>query len=201
MDVAVPAALLVNGLRSAGGHRQQCPLAFEIRRERADAAVRAVRGDEQRVEPKELRNFRPVVRQIFVERRARGHAGLLQLDDHQRQAVDETDQIRAAGVERAGDGELADSRKSLFAGCSQSITLNRSGFCPLLLTPSPPRLGEFRQRDRHSRASDAIFLHRLENARSHPASGMDREPSANSPTRFVSQASARVSVAADGRIE
>ena len=32
----------------------------------------------------------------------------------------------------------------------------------------------------------------------YPASGMDREPSANSPTRFVSQASARVSVAADG---
>jgi hypothetical protein len=35
------------------------------------------------------------------------HAGLLQLDDHQRQAVDEADQIRPAGVERAGDAELA----------------------------------------------------------------------------------------------
>ena len=82
-----------------------------IRRERTDAAVRAVRGDEQRVEPKELRNFRLVVRQVLVERRARGHAGLLQLDDHQRQAVDEADQIRAAGVERAGDAELADQQE------------------------------------------------------------------------------------------
>ena len=62
-----------------------------IRRQRSDAAGRAVRGDEQRVEPKELRNFRLVVCQVFVERRARGHAGLLQLDDHPRQAVDEAD--------------------------------------------------------------------------------------------------------------
>jgi hypothetical protein len=42
---------------------------------------------------------------------ARGHAGLLQLDDHQRQAVDEADQIRAAGVERAGDAKLADQQE------------------------------------------------------------------------------------------
>jgi len=41
-----------------------------VRRERADAAVRAVRGDEQRVEPKELRNFRVVARPVLVERRA-----------------------------------------------------------------------------------------------------------------------------------
>ena len=33
------------------------------------------------------------------------------------------------------------SRKSLFAGCSQSITRTRSGFCPPLFTPSPPRPG------------------------------------------------------------
>ena len=52
-----------------------------------------------------------VVRQVLVERRARGHAGLLQLDDHQRQAVDEADQIRPAGVERAGDAELADQQE------------------------------------------------------------------------------------------
>ena len=82
-----------------------------IRRERADAAVRAVRGDEQRVEPEELRNLRLVVRQVLVERCARGHAGLLQLDDHQRQAVDEADQIRPAGVKRAGDAELADQQE------------------------------------------------------------------------------------------
>ena len=82
-----------------------------IRRERADAAVRAVRGDEQRVIPEQRRDLLLVVRQVLVERRARGHAGLLQLDDHQRQAVDEADQIRPAGVERAGDAELADQQE------------------------------------------------------------------------------------------
>jgi len=41
------------------------------------------------------------------------NAGLLELDDHQRQAVDETDQIRAAGVERAGDAKLADQQKNI----------------------------------------------------------------------------------------
>ena len=66
---------------SASRYRPQ-PLEepLPIRRERTDAAVRTVRGDEQRVEPKKLRNFRLVVRQVLVERRARGHAGLLQLD-------------------------------------------------------------------------------------------------------------------------
>ena len=44
-----------------------------------------------------LRMF--VARQVFVERRVRGHAGLLQLDDHQRQAVDEAQQIRPVGVQ------------------------------------------------------------------------------------------------------
>ena len=51
------------------------------------------------------------MRQVFVERRAGGHAGLFQLNDHQRQAVDEADQIRAAGIECAGDAELADKQE------------------------------------------------------------------------------------------
>ncbi len=55
---------------------------------------------EQRVEPEERRNLALVVREVLVERRARRHAGLLQLDHHQRQAVDEADEIRPAGVER-----------------------------------------------------------------------------------------------------
>ena len=42
---------------------------------------------------------------------SRRHAGLLQLDDHQRQAVDEADQIGPAGVERPGDAELADQQE------------------------------------------------------------------------------------------
>ena len=53
----------------------------------------------------------PVMRQDFVERRARGHARVLQLDDQQRQGVEEADQIRPAGVERAGDAELADRQE------------------------------------------------------------------------------------------
>ena len=52
-----------------------------------------------------------VARQVFVERRARGNARLLQLDDHERQAVDEANQIRATGVERARDAELADQQE------------------------------------------------------------------------------------------
>ena len=51
------------------------------------------------------------MRQVLVERRARGHAGLLQLDDHQRQAIDKACQIRAAGAESTGDAELADERE------------------------------------------------------------------------------------------
>ena len=39
-----------------------------------------------------------IVRQVLVERRVREHAELLQLDDRQRRAVDETNQIRPACV-------------------------------------------------------------------------------------------------------
>ena len=61
--------------------------------------------------PEQRRNLLLVVGQVLVEGRARGHAGLLELDHHQRQAVDEADQIRPAGVERAGDAELADQQE------------------------------------------------------------------------------------------
>ena len=69
-----------------------------IRRERADAVVRAVQGNQQQVEPEQRRDLLLAVRQVFVERRARGHAELFQLDDHQREIVDEADHIRPAGV-------------------------------------------------------------------------------------------------------
>jgi len=69
-------------------------------------------GEGSRVSVVTGRNLRLVVRQVLVERRARGHAGLLQFDDHQRQAVDEAHQIRAAGVERARDAELADQQET-----------------------------------------------------------------------------------------
>jgi hypothetical protein len=72
-----------------------------------------------------------VVRQVLVERRGRGHAGLLQLDDHQRQAVDEADrgeselrssvsstiEIRHPSFPlRAGDAELADQQEIIRGG-------------------------------------------------------------------------------------
>ena len=63
-----------------------------IRRERASVIVCAVRGDEQRVELEQRRDgvLRMLVaRQVLLERHARGHARPLQLDDHQRPAVDE----------------------------------------------------------------------------------------------------------------
>ena len=72
-----------------------------------------------------------VARQIFVERRARGNTRLLQLDYHERQTVDEANQIRAAGVERAGEAELANEQEIIRSPrCSQSITRRRSVFCP-----------------------------------------------------------------------
>ena len=68
----------------------------------------------------------PVMRQDFVERRARGHARVLQLDGHQRQAVDEADQIRPTGVERARDNELrSGSNQSLVKVNTMSVTKRR----------------------------------------------------------------------------
>ena len=91
-----------------------------VGRERADAAVGAVRGDEQRVEPEQRGNLLLVAREVLVERRARRHAGLLQLDHHPGQAVDEADQVGPAGVERAGDAELADQQEVVVARASPS---------------------------------------------------------------------------------
>jgi hypothetical protein len=48
---------------------------------------------------------------FLVEGGARRHAGLLQLDHHPRQAIDEADQIGPTGVERAGHGQLADEQE------------------------------------------------------------------------------------------
>jgi hypothetical protein len=64
-----------------------------------------------RIPGRQVSVARPVGSAELVERRACEHAGLLQLDDHQRQAVDEADQVRPAGVERAGDAELADQQE------------------------------------------------------------------------------------------
>ena len=75
-----------------------------------------LRGDEQRVEPEQRRDLLLVVGEVLVEGGARRHAGLLQLDHHQRQAVDEADEVGPAGVERAGDAELADQQEVVVLG-------------------------------------------------------------------------------------
>src|SRR5882724_880485 len=49
---------------------------------------------------------------MFSSDAARGHAGLLQLDDHQAQAVDDADQIAPAAIERTGDAALADQQET-----------------------------------------------------------------------------------------
>jgi len=46
----------------------------------------------------------------FSSNAARGYAGFLQLDVHERQAVDEADQIRTGS---AGDAELADQQETI----------------------------------------------------------------------------------------
>ena len=91
-----------------------------------------VRGDEQRLEPEQRAPLRldrgegrgevsilfPIVSQVLVERRARGHAGLLQLDDHR-----EKSEVRSPKssqfanrnwsfvISTAGDAELADQQE------------------------------------------------------------------------------------------
>ena len=74
-------------------------------------ALGAVAGDQQGVVPEELRDLLRVVGQVLVKGRPRRHSGLLQLDHHPRQAVDEANQIGPAGVEAADDAELADQQK------------------------------------------------------------------------------------------
>jgi hypothetical protein len=47
------------------------------------------------------------VGEVLVEGGPRRHAGLLEFNHHPRQSVDETHQVRSAGVERTGHAELA----------------------------------------------------------------------------------------------
>jgi hypothetical protein len=79
--------------------------------ERADAAVGAVAGDEQRVAPEQRRNLLPVVGEVLVEGGPRRHAGFLEFDHHPRQSIDEADQVGPAGIEHTGHAELADQHE------------------------------------------------------------------------------------------
>jgi len=98
-----------------------------IRRERADVAVRAIRGDEQHVEPEHRRDLQLVMREVLLERRARGHAGLLQFDDYQSRVcgIDEAHQIRPASVECADDADQQEIivRRMLLIDYAQQLCL------------------------------------------------------------------------------
>jgi hypothetical protein len=52
-----------------------------------------------------------VVGEVLVEGGPCSHAGFFQFNHYPGQAIDETDQVGPAGVERAGDAELADQQE------------------------------------------------------------------------------------------
>jgi hypothetical protein len=82
------------------------------------ASTRPVSGAVSRQPPNpvvDLPNFR-------IDPRAGMGLGLLQLDDYHRQTVDESDQIRAARVKRAGVAEQTQSSKPR---CSEGPRHNR----------------------------------------------------------------------------
>ena len=66
-----------------------------------------------------------------------GHAGLLQRDDHQRQPVDETNQIRPGGVERTGDAELAGQPFLVIVSPSDAANTRRLSMFVLMEVPRP----------------------------------------------------------------
>jgi len=74
----------------------------------ADAAFAAVGEHDQGVVPKELRNRFLVVAKIAGVGCLQPGIGRLQLDEHQRNAVDEAYQVGSPGVHLPGHPELAD---------------------------------------------------------------------------------------------
>ena len=75
--------------------------------ERAHLGVRAVGQQDEGVGVEELRDaLAAVVAQVVVEGALQRHGAALQLDEHQRQAVDEADQVAAAAVHVAGHPDL-----------------------------------------------------------------------------------------------
>ena len=67
--------------------------------ERANATGVAIGGDQEGIAPEQLRDGGLVVGEIVIEGNAGRYSGLLELDHHQRQAVDESHQIGPAVVE------------------------------------------------------------------------------------------------------
>ena len=80
--------------------------------QRADARLQPVRHDERRVEGEQRRDLRLVGLQLAERRPERGFpaGGVLQLDDGQRQAVEEQHHVRAPLPPVLHDGELIDGQ-------------------------------------------------------------------------------------------
>ena len=85
-------------------------------RERADLAGAAVGEDDERVVREELRDGGLVVAQVVPERVLQPLVRRLQLDEDQRQAVDEPHQVGAAFVDLAGDPELRGQEEVVAVG-------------------------------------------------------------------------------------
>ena len=92
-----------------------CP-APPISRKRANAAIGAIAGNQQRIAPKQGGYLLLVVAQVFVKRRPRRHARLFKFDDHPRQAIHKTHQIGAAFIHRPRYAELANQQKIVVFG-------------------------------------------------------------------------------------
>ncbi len=85
--------------------------------ERAHLGVRAVAQQDERIGVEELRHaLAAVVAQVVVEGALQRHGWFLQLDEHQRQAVDEGQQVAAAAVHVAGHPHLRGQEELVVRG-------------------------------------------------------------------------------------
>ena len=83
-----------------------------VRRERADAALGAVGGDQERVVPEQLRDAFAVLvaGEVLVERLLAGTPGFFSSTTTSGRPLTKPT-VGAAGVERAGDADLADEQE------------------------------------------------------------------------------------------
>ena len=80
-------------------------------RERANATIGAITGDQQGIEPEELRNLLLVMREVLIKSSPCRDARLLKLNYYPRQAIHKAYQIRATGIKTADHAELTHQQK------------------------------------------------------------------------------------------
>ena len=115
------------------------PLAevLEGRRVAADARVHAVAEHHERVVMKDVGDGVLVVGEVLVVGAADVAVDVLQLHEQERDAVDETDQVSAAAVERPLDPQLAHREEVIVLGVLQSR--RRAGYASPCRRPDPDR--------------------------------------------------------------